>query len=409
MKISKKIMRISLLALLTSATLFSPLAAQAQVSKVPNLSGAVPDAAVADPFTMPEDYPQEIIDWFDKNIDSRSYVVVDGETNRVLAQQEGNVRYPIASMSKVASMYLVYQAIADGKLKLTDNITIPQEIEDHMSFNPEMSAMGLHAGVEYTVEELIYGVMLLSGNDATSTLMWHLYGSEQDAVKAVRQLLTSWGITNFEFYTTSGIPNQYLPESMWIEGSNETSENKMSAADVALMAQHIVTDFPEILKVTSSMSYVAKEGTEYQIDMANPNQLLPDSGSEHAREGITGLKSGVTDAAGKNFVAVGTENGRQIFAVAMGLFDPEGQGWTSYWEIEILLNKLAEFPDLYKNEALPSNLPKEPEMPAEEETTQSDSMDKDTKEMLREQGISDENRRDNPITNFMKGIFNIFK
>ncbi|MBF6978234.1 serine hydrolase [Aerococcaceae bacterium zg-BR22] len=408
MKLSQKIMRLSMVALLSSATLFSPLAAHAEVSKVPNLSGDAPIAAESEPLKMPEDYPQEIVDWFEKNIDSRSYIVIDGETNRVLAHQEGNVPYPIASMSKVAAIYLVYQALKEGRIKLTDNISTPQEIADTMSFNPEMSAMGLHGGVDYTVEELIYGVMLLSGNDATSALMWHLYGSEQEGVKAIRQLLNSWGITNYEFYTTSGIPNKYLPESMWMEGSNESSENQMSAADVALMAQHLVNDFPEVLKVTSAMSYVAKEGTEHEIHMSNPNQLLPDSGSKYAREGITGLKSGMTDAAGKNFVAVGTENGRQIFAVAMGLFDTEEQGWSSYWEIEILLNKLAEFPDLYKNEALPTNLPAEPEVP-EEETTQSDELDEDTKATLREQGISDENRRDNPITNFMKGIFNIFK
>lgn len=397
--------------ILTSAiiTLFSPITTYAQVTKTPKLSGEVPVLVEQDPFVMPDDYPQDIVEWFEKNIDARSYIVIDSQTNRVLTEKHGNTRYPIASMSKVAATYLAYQAIKDGKIKLTDKITTPQEIEDHMSFNPEMSAMGLHAGVEYTVEELIHGIMLMSGNDATSTLMWHLYGSEQEAVKAIRQLLESWGITNYEFYTTSGIPNQYLPQSFWIEGSHEASENQMTAADVALMAQHMVQDFPEITKVTSATEYVAKEDTEYEIYMTNSNQLLP--GGLYEREAINGLKSGMTDAAGKNFVATGSENGREIIAVAMGLFDTAEMELNSYWEIEILLNKLAEHKDLYQNENLPTNLH---EIVSIDEDTQTDIMEETTtsdeiKSLLEEQGIPSENRRDNPVTNFMKDIFNIFK
>lgn len=400
----KKLLLISLTLLL-----ISPTTAFAQLSKTPSLTGEVPVLVTQDPFILPEDYPQEILDHFEKNIDARSYIVIDSQTNRVLAEGQGNTRYPIASMSKVAAIYLVYQAIKDEKIKMNDKIKIPQEIEDYMSFNPEMSAMGLHANVEYTIEELIHGVMLMSGNDATSALMWHIYGSEQDAVKAIRELLTSWGMTNFEFYTTSGIPNQYLPESLWIEGSSSTSENHMTAADVALMAQHMVKDFPEITKVTSATSYVAKEGTEYEIIMSNPNMLLP--GGTYARENITGLKSGMTDAAGKNFVATGVENGRDIIAVAMGVFDTATMEMSSFWEIEILLNKLAEYPDLYKNEALPTNIH---EIPAPEElisaeSTEETTSDEDLKALLEAQGISGENRRNNPITNFIKGIFDIFK
>jgi len=395
-----------LLTFLTLSLISGPIGVSAQVSKTPILRGDVPVIEETDPYVLPEDYPQDILDWYASNIDARSYVVMDGETNRVLAEQKANTRYPIASMSKVASIYLVYQAIKDGKLKMDDKIEIPQAIEDNMSFNPEMSAMGLYGGVEYTVKDLIYGVMLLSGNDATSALMWHLYGSEQDSVKAVRELLTSWGMTNFEFYTVSGIPNQYIPEDWWIEGSVAENENQMTASDVALMAQHIVRDFPEVLEVTSAESYVAQEGTEYEVVMSNPNQLLP--GGAYERAEITGLKSGMTDAAGKNFVASGKENGREIYVVVMGLFDTAEMVMSTYWEVEILLDKLAEYPELYKNEGLPVN---QHEKPVEEETTVDGETDQsdEIESLIKEHGIPNENRRDNPITNFMKDIFNFFK
>lgn len=396
--------------LLTAITLFSistPISVSAQLSKVPNISGEVPAVLETNPITMPESYPKELIEHFDQNVDARSFIVIDSETNRVLAERAANTRYPIASMSKVAVAYLVYQAVAEGKIKLDDKITVPQEIEDTMSFNPEMSAMGLRANTEYTVEDLLAGIMLASGNDATSTLMWHLYGTEQEGVKAIRELLTSWGMTNFEFYTTSGIPNQYIPESMWVEGSTAESENQMSAADVALMAQHLVKDFPDVLKITSASVYVAQEGTDHEITMHNANGLLPGGAYEHP--GVTGLKSGLTDAAGKNFVATGSENGREFIAVAMGVFDNETYNMSAYWEIDILLDKLAEFPDLYKDEALPTNLIAKPEETVVEEEPVNEESAVDIKATLAEQGISGENRRDNAITNFIKSIMNIFK
>lgn len=399
---SHKFLKKTMVGLLALSLGFSPLTASAQLSKVPVLNGEMPVIPEQDPFVLPDDYPQELIDHFEQNIDARSYIVIDAETNRVLAEGQGNTRYPIASMSKIAAMYLIYQAIDEGKIKLTDKISIPQEIEDQMSFNFNMSAMGLYADTQYTVEELMYGIMLLSGNDATSALMWHLYGNEQEAVKAIRDLLSSWGITNFEFYTTSGIPNQYIPDSWWIEGSNSTSENQMTAADVAFMAQKIITDYPEILEISSATTYTAQEGTDREVVMYNPNELLP--GAAYGREGITGLKSGTTDAAGKNFVATGEENGRSIIAVAMGVFDTAEMTMSSYWEIEILLNKLSEFPDLYQNENLPTNIPQPVEVV--EETTLAPE---ESENQVSQSSLPTENRRDNPLTNFMKGIFDIFK
>ena len=284
-------------------------------------------------------------------------------------------------------------------------IEAPAEITDVLSGNFELSSANLFAGEEYTVKDLLYGVMMLSGNDATSVLMWHLYGSEQAGTQAIIDQLYQWGFTDYEFYTTSGIPNLYLPESWWMPGSVETSENKMSAQDVALMSEYVVTEYPELLQITASEDYVFMEGTDLEQYFYTTNLLLP--GQAHGREGINGLKSGTTDAAGKNFVATGTENGREIVAVAMGLFPrDDGLEITSYWDIEILLEGLEEYPDLHENADLPVNsLPTLEERQAqqaeearlaalEEEGSESDAGDEPF-----------ENRRDNPITNFIGRLF----
>lgn len=407
MSVKQKLRNLVLSSILSMSVLSVGVTASAQVeniTKIPNLSKDIQEITQYEAIEIPENYPQELLDWYASNIDARSYVVVDTETNKILAQQEANVPYPIGSMSKVMAMYMVYKAIDEGKLALDTKITIPQEIEDYFSFNPEMSAVGLYAGEEYSVEDLIHGVMFLSGNDATSALLWEIYGSEQAAVQAIRVQLTDWGFTNFEFYTVSGIPNLYLPEALWIEGSNENSENKMSAADVALMSQYVVETYPALLDITSKYEYVFAEGTENEQVFYTTNLLL--DGQAYGREGITGLKSGMTDAAGRNFVSTSTENGRKVIAVVMGLFDREdGLEVTTYWETEILLDALLDYPDLYQLEGLASNkhLTRE-----EREAELAKLSEEKAQAELAEQGIELENRRDSPVTNFMRDLFNIF-
>ena len=371
-----------------------PTTAQA-VSKTPIFNSDNVLLEPSEPIGMPEDYPSELQEWYDNNMDARSYVVIDQETNKILANREGNVPYPIASMTKVLSMYLIYQALDEGTLKLDQEIEIPTEIVEDISSNVELSNVWLVEGITYPVEDLMYAVMLQSANDATSALMWEIYGSEQAAVQAMQDQLTEWGIVNAQIYSTSGAPNIEVPESWWMPGSNEMSENTMSAADMALVAQHTIEEYPQILDITSTREYTYMEGTDEEQILFNPNQLL--EGGTYGRSGITGLKSGFTDAAGLNFVATGNQADRDFIAVAMGTF---GEGMSSYWEIEILLDGLLDHPEVIDLD-LPTNLKaQEPAEELVEEAAQEDTTTEDSTPI--------ENNRDNAITNFMRDIFGVF-
>lgn len=371
-----------------------PTTAQA-VSKTPIFNSDNVLLEPSEPIGMPEDYPSELQEWYDSNMDARSYVVIDQETNKILANREGNVPYPIASMTKVLSMYLIYQALDEGTLKLDQEIEIPTEIVEDISSNEELSNVWLVEGITYPVEDLMYAVMLQSANDATSALMWEIYGSEQAAVQAMQDQLTEWGITNAQIYSTSGAPNSEVPESWWMPGSNEMSENTMSAADMALVAQHTIEEYPQILDITTTREYTYMEGTDEEQILFNPNQLL--EGGTYGRSGITGLKSGFTDAAGLNFVATGNQADRDFITVAMGTF---GEGMSSYWEIEILLDGLLDHPEVVDLD-LPTNLKaQEPAEELVEEAAQEDSATEDSTPI--------ENNRDNAITNFMRDIFGVF-
>lgn len=387
--------------LLISTYQLSTIQNVAALSKTPNLGSSLILEPIEE-FVMPEDYPEDILEHFEMNIDARSYVVIDQETNKVLAQGEANTPYPIASMTKILSAYLVLEAIENDILALDDTIEIPSEIVQNISSNIELSNAWLVEDVEYPVEDLLYAVMLQSANDATSALMWEIYGNEQASVQAMIEQLHEWDITNFGFFSTSGAPNLDVPQSFWMPGSNEFNQNTMSAADVALMAQHIIEEHPELLEITQTPEYLFMEGTDEQQLFVNPNELM--EGRAYARVGVTGLKSGFTYEAGRNFVATGSQDGRNYIAVAMGVF---GEGMSSYWEIEILLDKLHEYPDLYELD-LPNNLHTPTAIESVVEGNDDDETDGQDTEVTQEEIDESENIRDNPITNFMRDLFGIF-
>ena len=395
----KAIISTAVLATLLSSS--APILAQ-ELNKTPTLSSGSELLAPVPQFERPEDYPQELVDWYEQNMDTRSYVVIDAETNRVLAQQNGTTPYPIASMSKIIAAYLIYEAVEAGDISMDTMITIPEEIETDITMNANLSNVGLLAGEEYSVEDLLHGILIHSGNDATSAVMWEIYGSEQDAVKAMNDKLAEWNITNSQMYTVSGAPNAELPESLWYPGSTEDDQNYMSAADIALVGQHLVEDYPEVLDITSALTYIMSEGTGHEAHLANSNQLLPETGSVYAREGVDGLKSGFTDSAGRCFITHSyDENGREVYAVVMGIFD---EGTNSYWETEILLDGLLDYPEMYQNEALPTNLRELPEPEVDEST---DSNGSGSSETNASENL--DNERNNTLTNFMRDIFNVFE
>ena len=157
------------LASTTLLGLASPIMAQ-ELKKTPDLTKdfSQTQASQASSFTMPSGYPEELNSLTE---DTRSYVVIDQDTHKVLMEREGNKPYPIASMSKIMSVYLTYKAIEEGKIKLDDKIKTPESIVRDFTDNAELSNAGLVTDAEYTVQDLLYGIMLASGNDATTLLM----------------------------------------------------------------------------------------------------------------------------------------------------------------------------------------------------------------------------------------------
>ncbi|MGF3072590.1 D-alanyl-D-alanine carboxypeptidase family protein [Facklamia sp. P12945] len=377
------------------------------LSKLPDLSRDINKAKEYKTVVMPDDYPEELTSFFDSSISSRSFIVVDVETNRILAQRGSNIPYPIASTTKILTAYLTYKAIEDGKIKITSEIEAPSDLTQALSDNPELTSTPLIAGQKYTVDDLLHALIMRSGNDAASLLMREIYGSETAAVQAMIDQLNNWGFVDFDLYTTSGVPNEFIPEDWRMAGSLASNENAMSAQDLALMTQNVIKEFPEILNISSAKTYVFQEDGDFSQVFNTPNPLLP--GQSLGREGINGLKSGLTDGAGDSFVATGKENGREIIALSMGNFIQEdGSYSSSYDQLTLILDALAEHPDLYQNENLPLNQVTQSKVEEELNETSIDG-EEDNESQTEQEKNTLENRRDNPITNFIKRIFDNFR
>lgn len=395
---------------LLSMIFTGPVVAQVEnLSKIPNLDLDINQAKDYTPIVMPDDYPEELTSFFDNSTESRSFVVVDVETNRILAQRGANIPYPIASMTKILTAYLVYKAIDEGKLTLKTEVEAPADLTKVLSENYELSATPLVAGEKYTVNELLHALIMMSGNDAASLLMREIYGSESAATQAMIDQLTTWGFIDFSLYTTSGVPNEYLPEDWRMSGSAASNENVMSAQDLALMAQYIIKEYPEILDISSKDQYEFKKDSPYAQIFYTTNSFLP--GKSLERDGITGLKSGSTQKAGDCFVATGKENGREIIAVSMGIFTREdGTISSPYNDLDLILDALKENPDLYKNDKLPTNLlPSLEERQAIEASKEAEAAaaNEDGQDESKETTL--ENKRDNPITNFIGKLFDFLR
>ena len=139
-KFSLKYFTLFMILPFTMLCLTQPLRVAGQIknlSKLPNLSQDVEKAKKYPSIPMPDSYPKDLVQLFDEQVNARSYVVVDSQTNRILAQRQANVPYPIASMSKIIPTYLVFKAIEEGKLTLETEIEAPKEITDVLSNNYE--------------------------------------------------------------------------------------------------------------------------------------------------------------------------------------------------------------------------------------------------------------------------------
>ena len=248
----------------------------------------------------------------DFDVSAEHAIAVEATTGKVLYEKDATTPDGIASMTKILTVYLVYKAIDEGKISWDTKVSI-SDYAYNLTANSDASNVPMEAR-EYTVEQLVNAAMVASANSAAIALAEQIGGTESKFVDMMKAQLEVWGITDATIVNASGLNNSYLGDNIY-PGSSSTDENMMSARDVAIIAQHLITEYPDILKITSQTT-ADFDGTT----MNTYNYML--EGMPYERSGVDGLKTGTTELAGASFVATSTENGMRIISVVMN-----ADGW----------------------------------------------------------------------------------
>ena len=243
----------------------------------------------------------------DFDVSAEHAIAVEATTGKVLYEKDATTPDGIASMTKILTVYLVYKAIDEGKISWDTKVSI-SDYAYNLTANSDASNVPMEAR-EYTVEQLVNAAMVASANSAAIALAEQIGGTESKFVDMMKAQLEAWGITDATIVNASGLNNSYLGDNIY-PGSSSTDENMMSVRDVAIIAQHLITEYPDILKITSQTT-ADFDGTT----MNTYNYML--EGMPYERSGVDGLKTGTTELAGASFVATSTENGMRIISVVM--------------------------------------------------------------------------------------------
>ena len=224
-----------------------------------------------------------------REITSKGASVIDFDTGILLYGHEADTGRVPASMTKLITAYVVYDAINAGEISMDTSTEISSGVSD-LSYNWEYSNVPLPVGSSVTIRELMDVIPVMSACAATVALGEAICGSEEAFVARMNAKVESLGITA-RFYDSYGV----------------SASNNISPRGVAEVTRGLIMDYPEVLEISTKRS-VTFRGVEYR----NTNQLLGEY------EGVDGIKTGYTDAAGYCFVGTAVRDGRRIIIVTMG-------------------------------------------------------------------------------------------
>lgn len=264
----------------------------------------------------------------DFSIAAKHAIAVEVSTGKVLYEQEAQTPASIASISKLLSVYLVYEALEKGEIQLDTMVDI-SDYPYSLTANTELSNVNLDAR-SYSVSDLLNASLITSSNSAIIALAEKIAGSEAAFVDKMKAKVAEWGITDATIVNTSGLDNSDLGENIY-PGSKPDDSNQFSALDVAIIARRLILDYPQVLNITSLNAYDFGGYTYYST-----NQML--SEGTHARGGVDGLKTGTSNSAGSSFVATTTQANMRIITVVLNATDGLTNSDNRFVETNNLMN-----------------------------------------------------------------------
>ncbi len=227
-------------------------------------------------------------------IGASSYQLIDFSSGRIVAESNSDERVEPASLTKLMTAYAVFHALRRGQITLQDEVLVSEK-----AWRTEGSRMFIEVDTRVSVEDLLRGMIIQSGNDASVALAEHVGGSEDTFVELMNGHAETLGMTGSSFVNTTGLP---------AEG------HYVTAKDIAILARAIVSEFPEYYGW-----YSEREFTYNGIRQYNRNSLL------WRDESVDGLKTGYTMAAGYCLVTSAERSGMRLISVVTGMASTEAR------------------------------------------------------------------------------------
>ncbi|WP_225048410.1 serine hydrolase [Lacticaseibacillus kribbianus] len=249
------------------------------------------------------------------SIDASAALAVEAKTGKIMYAKNADKQLPIASMTKMLSLYLVLDAIKSGKLSWNDKVA-PDAAITKISQDTALSNVPLRVDATYTVKELYSASFIYSANAAMMLLGNAVAGSQSKFVDRMTAQLEKWGIKDAHIVNATGLPNSALTVDRY-PGSAADDENSMTAKDVAIVARHLLDDFPEVLETTTVKTATFRAGTGDATRMDNYDWMLPGLVAAQKDLPVDGLKTGTTDKAGDCFTGTVEKNGMRIITVVL--------------------------------------------------------------------------------------------
>ena len=213
--------------------------------------------------------------------------IVDYQTGAVLLDKNGDERIEPASMSKLMTIYLLFEGLKGGKIKMSDSFPVSER-----AWRTQGSKMFVELHNQIKVEDLVQGIIVQSGNDACVVIAEAMAGSVEAFAERENAMAKRMGLTHSHFMNPDGWPDP---------------QHYSTARDLAVLAHHLIAEFPEYYHYFSQIDF-----TYHGIKQGNRNPLL------YKKVGVDGLKTGHLEGPGYGLVASGEREGRRIIMVVQG-------------------------------------------------------------------------------------------
>lgn len=227
------------------------------------------------------------------NVPVNNYILVDATTGTVLAEKNADAKVKIASVTKIMTAYVAFKELKNGAVSLSDDVKIRKE-----AYERNGSKMFLEIGSNVKFEELIKGLLAVSGNDAATAIAQHVSGNEERFAQLMNAYAQDIGMHNSYFTNASGLDKHTDPYS--------------TARDLSILTRRLVREFPEYYHYFSIKSF-----THNGIPQPNRNALI------HESDNYTGLKTGYTRKAKFCMASTYKKGERELIAIVLGAKNPK--------------------------------------------------------------------------------------